>query len=117
MKLHLQVEGKEQIETFISLLHLGMLTAMKQEGITTEQTTRGLHNPYSCIQLDKLGINKDVISLLETGCELEDIQDLLPDTFPSAINDAIDETMEVLQSNAKNVRFTKWIEEIKSCKS
>ena len=117
MKLNLQVEGKEQIETFISLLHLGMLTAMKQERIKTEQTTRGLHNPYSCIQLEKLGVQKEVISLLETGCELEDIQDLLPESFPSAIDDAIEETMEVLQSNATNVRFTKWIEEVKLCNS
>lgn len=114
MKLNLQIEGKEQIETFISLLHLGILTAMKQESMTTEQATRGLHNPYSCIQLDKLGVQKEIISLLETGCELEDIQDLLPETFPSAIDDAIEETMLVLQSNTTDVRFTKWIEEIKS---
>jgi len=79
MELNISIKNKDDIERFILILNVGMMTAIKEGVISIEEAENYLYSPYSVEKIRKLGINEDVIKLIELGCELEDVESLIPD--------------------------------------
>ena len=71
MELNISIKNKDDIERFILILNVGMMTAIKEGVISIEEAENYLYSPYSVEKIRKLGTNEDVIKLIELGCELK----------------------------------------------
>ena len=74
-------------EKIILIAMAGTLETLKNGGITIEEAEKFLFSPYIVKELKKKKCNKDIIELILQGCELEDINSLIPEE----LNDVIDE--------------------------
>jgi len=61
MELNISIKNKDDIERFILILNVGMMTAIKEGVISIEEAENYLYSPYSVEKIRKLGINEDVI--------------------------------------------------------
>ena len=113
-KLIVQLQDKPEIERLISIINLGICTALESGVLTLEEAESYLYSPYTIEQLEKLGVAQKLIDLVHLGTELEDIKSLLPDKLDSSIEEIKVETIEFLKSlnsNSSN-RFPrkKWVQ-------
>ncbi|MGA8942865.1 MAG: DUF3969 family protein [Thermoactinomyces sp.] len=97
MELKILVEGKEEIQHFLSIVQLGILEALEEKIMTIEEAEGYLFNPYSVEKLEELGIDQRVIDIVSHGCELEDVQSLIPDKLFTTIKKLKEETSRNLQ--------------------
>lgn len=79
MKIKIDIEGKKEIERILAILELGLLTALENNLISIEESEGYLFNPYTMRVMKDNEINESIIDIIHRGCELEDIQSLLPD--------------------------------------
>ncbi|WP_104371678.1 DUF3969 family protein [Desulfocucumis palustris] len=98
MELKISVSKKNEIERILTILELGMLTALEKGSIKIDEAEGYLFNPYTVDYLEKLGLNNKVIEVIRQGCELEDVESLFPQKLRSAIHRLKEETMNILES-------------------
>ncbi|MDQ0418838.1 hypothetical protein J2Z48_003043 [Croceifilum oryzae] len=83
--LRLEVSKKNEIERVLSIILLGMLSALEKGLISIEEAEGYLFSPYSFMALREMGISEEIISIVEEGCELEDVESLRPEKLLEAI--------------------------------
>lgn len=111
MELNISIKTKDDIERFILILNIGMMAAIKEGIISIEEAENYLYSPYSVEKIRKLGINEDIIKLVELGCELEDVEILIPDKLNNAIDEISIKSSELLGTVPKSaLSFKKWID-------
>lgn len=111
----LKVSLKEikEIERFILINIIGLLESLKKNAITIDDTEIYLFSPYSVDILSEKGINKEIIELVELGCELEDIESLLPDKLYKNIESLLDKALNLLEGAPKSdnpYEIEKWLD-------
>lgn len=111
MELNVSLKTKKDIEYFILITNIGMMTALKEGLISIEEIENYIYNPYSVEKIKNLGINIDIIKLVELGCELEDVESLIPDKLNSSIDEIRNMSIELLRSLPKQaLPFKKWLD-------
>lgn len=111
MELNISLKTKEDIERFILIENIGIMTAIKEGVISIEEAENYLYSPYSVERIKNLGINEDVVKLVELGCELEDVESLIPDKLNNSIDEISNKSIELLHSTAKSILpLKKWID-------
>jgi hypothetical protein len=78
MKLKISVAKKNEAERLMLITAIGLLDALENELLTIEDCENYLFSPYSVSILEEQCLNKEVIEIIELGCELEDVQSLRP---------------------------------------
>ena len=101
MELKLSISGKHETERIISLMLLGLLTAMEKGTLSIEEAEGYLFNPYSFEHLEQLGLDDRVVDIVKLGCELEDVESLIPDKLQSTIQDLKERALSTLESLPK----------------
>lgn len=113
-KLIVQLQEKAEIERLISIINIGICTALESGALSFEEAETYLYSPYTIEQLEKLGVAQKLIDLVHLGTELEDVKSLLPDKLNSSIEEIKVETIEFLKSLTSNssTRFPrkKWLQ-------
>lgn len=109
MTLDISIKDVDNINRFILLANLGILNALKNKLISITEAEQSLYTPYTVDKLRELQVSNEVIHLIELGCELEDIQSLLPSQLEKSILDLIDKTNGLLKQSMPLV-YTKWIQ-------
>ena len=102
IKLVIQLEDKSEIERLISIVNLGICTALESGILSIEEAESYLYSPYTMEQLEKLGVAQKLIDVVHLGTELEDIKNLLPDNFDQSLKEIKVETIEFLKSLTSN---------------
>lgn len=111
MELNVSLKTKADIERFILIANIGMMVAIKEGVISIEEAENYLYSPCSVKMIRDLGINKDVIKLLELGCELEDVESLIPDKLNNSIDEISFKSIELLRLVPKPVLpLKRWID-------
>mgnify|MGYP000949835146 CR=1 FL=1 len=111
MKVNISLKTKDDIERFILIANIGIMTAIKEGVISIEEAENYLYSPYSVERIKNLGINIDVIKLVELGCELEDVESLIPDKLNNSIDEISNTSIELLRSLPKPaLPLKKWID-------
>ncbi len=111
MELNVSIKTKDDIERFILIANIGMMAAIKEGVISIEEAENYLYSPYSVERVRSLGINEDVIKLVELGCELEDVESLIPDKLNNSIDEISIKSTELLRSVSKSaLPLKKWID-------
>lgn len=85
MELIINIIGKQESERLLSIIQLGLVSALENEIITIEEAEGYLFNPFTVEKLQKYGFSEEVIDIIREGCELEDIQSLVPEKLLSNI--------------------------------
>lgn len=86
MELEVSINGKSESERLVSIIQLGIVTALENKIMSIEEAEGYLFNPFTVEKLEKYGFNKEVIDVIRDGCELEDIESLVPDKLLTNIN-------------------------------
>ncbi|PYG90294.1 uncharacterized protein DUF3969 [Ruminiclostridium sufflavum DSM 19573] len=111
MKLNVSVEGKNEIERFILFLNLAMTIAIKEGVISINDAENYIYNPYSLKKLNEMGINKKVSDLIHLGCELEDIESLIPHKLSKSIEEINRQSIKLLQEiQVESNHAKEWID-------
>lgn len=101
MKLNLSIEGKTEIERFLLAVNLGLLTALEKGIFKIEEVEGYIYNPYSVQKIEELGLSTKLIDLISLGCELEDVESLIPEKLEKTIQDLKEKSLEALKSVPK----------------
>ncbi len=110
MKTQIQLNGKKEISRFISLLSLGVCTALKEGAINVEEAAGYLFNPFTKATLKSLGIPAKVVDLIRLGAELGEVQSLVPLAMPQSIRHIENRAMNALSALPKTAPYDmrKW---------
>lgn len=100
MKINISISGKNESERLVSIIQLGLLYALEKQIISIEEAEGYLFNPYTISKLEMFGLSEEVISIIREGCELEDIQSLMPEKLLANIN----RLKEQILSNISNIK-------------
>ncbi|SAY50795.1 DUF3969 family protein [Neisseria weaveri] len=73
--------NKNDVEFFLNTYILGVLTALINKKINTDDIQKLLFRPGIIEYLTKLGIDKQYIHIILAGTELEDIESLIPENL------------------------------------
>lgn len=113
MKLNLSVVKENEAERLILVSAIGLLESLENDLLTIEDCEHYLFSPYSVSILEEKGINEKIIEIIELGCELEDIQSLMPDKLKKGIKDLKIQASELLlgtSSSADPYEVKKWLD-------
>ena len=111
MELKISLKTREDIERFILISNIGLTAALKSGSISIQEAERYLYTPYSVKILENLEINEDVVMLVKLGCELEDVESLIPDKLKESIERINDVAIRLLSSIPTQIQTSKkWID-------
>ena len=114
MNLKLSVNNENEANIMIVILIIGLLDSLENGLITIDESQDYLFTPYTVSILSEKGIDKQIIEIIEHGCELEDIESLLPDMLDNKIKTLKDDAKKQLikiRQYEKTYEVKKWIDE------
>lgn len=96
-------------EKIILIAMAGTLEAIKNGGITIEEAESFLFSPYTEKKLRAKKCKKEIIELVQKGCELEDIVSLIPEELNNVI-DELKQEIYLLLKKYETFDGTHWLE-------
>lgn len=105
--IKINVKDKADIERVFLIIQIGILECLKSGAIRMEEAELFMINPYIVNNLKKYGINESIIKIFEEGCELEDIESLLPDRLSSNIQLLINKCNDFLKQQTNIYELSK----------
>ncbi|MEZ4527770.1 MAG: DUF3969 family protein [Desulfobacterales bacterium] len=88
---------KNQIERMLCHLCIGLLTSLLKKEISLREAEQLLFSPFTNEYLKENKISEDVTDIIHRGCELEDIESLIPEKFDIKVKKLIERASEVLK--------------------
>ncbi|MDF2858231.1 MAG: hypothetical protein K0Q87_4082 [Neobacillus sp.] len=111
MKLNVSIEEISEIERFILILNIGLAYALEKNILSIEEVENFLFSPYSMDKLEELKVSKDIIRLINLGCELENVERLVPDKLELSIGEIKTTSIKLLSDLAgPRIPTKKWID-------
>lgn len=111
MKFSVSSEDSIEIERLILILNLGITTALEQRVLSIEDAEKLLYSPYSMEKIKQIGANDKIVDLINLGCELENVERLIPDKLHKSIKEIEEESLNMLRGMPKTAgHVKKWIE-------
>ena len=84
-------------EKFLLVLIIGILNSIKEKAISIDEAEKILFLPGYVNDLKRIGIEKQIVKLVEFCCELEDISDIVPEKFKTELNKIIGMAINLLK--------------------
>lgn len=98
MRLNYSISDK-QASKFISFLTLGVLTALDKNLISIDEAEGFVFKPYLAKFLEQIDSDEKLIEIINIGCELEDVECLIPEQLQASIEELIQKTITVISQN------------------
>lgn len=95
-------------EKIILTMLVGIFESLGNNGLTIEESEKLLFSPYMIDVLQNRNCSKSVIEILERGCELENIESLLPDNLIEEIDKLKKASLNLLKKYGQQ-REERWI--------
>ena len=94
-------------EKIILIILIGIFEALSINGISIEEAEGTLFSPYMVHKLKSVKCNSKIIKIIEEGCELEDIESLIPDSLLGTIKELKERAIKILKEypQLNNVRW------------
>ena len=87
---------------------LGTLVALKEKVVSIEEAEKFVFSPYMAKKVHMNQGLDSLVDIIEKGCELEDIESLIPEKLDYNIEILYDETLKLLQQIEKKEN-DRWI--------
>ena len=92
----------------VLLVIIGTLTALEKGKISVDEASGFLFHPGMVDRLKSCHCSKDIIEIIEAGCELEDLESLVPEALLEEINSLCQKSLEILGS-ISGQEYAKWV--------
>jgi hypothetical protein len=111
MKLILSIEDKTEIKRFLLVLNVGLINSLKNGLISIEEVENYLYNPYSLERLRNLGVDQEIIELIQEGCELKNIDRIIKNQLKQTMDELESKSINNLKKLPKSfIPVKKWID-------
>lgn len=114
MKLKMTSQTERDSNKMILVCAIGLFESIKSNLLTINECEQFLFSPYTTSILEKKGIDKKVIEIIEFAWELEDIESLRPER----LDDNIDILINKAKGCLKNIEYDpdfnverKWVDQ------
>jgi len=77
------------LDKFFSIVVVGLAFALKEKSISVVEAERILFSPYMAVQLARSGCSSGLVDLIERGCELENVESLIPQKLIGVIDEIL----------------------------
>ena len=94
--MKIQYTNKIVTEKAISITLLGVLEAIKGKSISIDEAQAFIFSPRIVTMFRKAGVAHNVLEIIEKGCELEDIELLIPEELDKVIENMVLEIHGIL---------------------
>ena len=84
-------------DKFLLVLIIGILNSIKEKVISIDEAEKILFLPGYVDDLKRIGIDKQIVKVVEFCCELEDISDIVPEKFETELKKIIDMAINLLK--------------------
>lgn len=114
MKLKMTSHTEADANKMSLICAIGLLKALKSRLLTTNECEQYLFSPYSTSILERKGIDRKVIEIIEFAWELEDVESLRPERLDANIDELIDKAKGCLKRMEYDPDFNverKWLDE------
>ncbi len=101
MKLNYKI-AQGDADKFIGFLTLGILHCLERNVISIDEAEGFIFKPYVSELLRKINSSDELVRIIELGCELEDVESLIPGRLGFHINELIEQTISMLK-NSKEI--------------
>lgn len=110
-EMKISIMNKSEIERFILVSIIGLMDSLSVGATSIEECETYLFSPYSVDKLNTLKIDERIIELIEDGCELEDIESLIPEKLHKSIDEIRLKAIELLKILPREeVEVKKWLD-------
>lgn len=110
-EMKISIMNKREIERFILLSIIGLMDSLSVGATSIEECETYLFSPYSVDKLSTLNLDEQIVELVENGCELEDVESLIPEKLHKSINEIRLKAIELLKNLPKEeVELKKWLD-------
>lgn len=96
IQLYERLENSD--EKILLLTVLGVLEAIQKNAMTIDEAEIFLFSPRMVNNLRQKECDENIISLIERGCELEDIESLISEHLHNEISNMIEDTLELIKN-------------------
>jgi len=110
MSLVFEVFEAEESARFVSVLAIGLLTAVRNGAMSLDEAERLLFSPRASKALREKGISLELSELIMDCCELEDVLSLVPSKFDSNLQIMSDRFMAFLEDSTARVTDMNFLE-------
>lgn len=83
----MRTDSINEYEIMLLVAYIGLLESIRHRVISVEEAENYLLSPYSADTLQEMGVNHEISHLIYCGCELENIERLIPEEFDNAIQE------------------------------
>lgn len=110
-KLSIEIEKIEEIELFVSLLGLGITSALEKKKLSIDLAEQILFAPYMMKILKHFKVKKELIDMIHQGTEIGDIERLIPNNLDNAFQMLFRSSLKIIQevSESKKSQSDRWI--------
>lgn len=98
MRLNYSIDG-EHAEKFLGFLLLGVLHAIDMKAISIDEAESLIFKPSTSTLLTKAGFSEDIVNIIDYGCELEDIESLIPERLADNVKELMERTLACIQKD------------------
>jgi hypothetical protein len=110
-EMKISISHKSEIERFILLSIIGLVDSLIVGAISIEKCEEYLFSPYSVDKLNTLKLDERIVELVEMGCELEDVESLIPEKLHKSIDEIRLKAIDLLRNlPIEEVGLKKWID-------
>lgn len=110
-EMKISIMNKREIERFVLLSIIGLMDSLSFSAISIEECESYLFSPYSIDKLNNLNLDQQIVELVESGCELEDVEALIPEKLHKSINEIKLKAIELLKKIPKTEEeLKKWLD-------
>jgi|GEM_PF-1836625 MoaA/NifB/PqqE/SkfB family radical SAM enzyme len=100
-------------EKLIAFLVLGIVEAISNEKFSTDDSENLVFLPKYLEELKKLKIDGSLVSLVQLGTELNDIEKLVPWTLSKTLEEMKMLALCVIEKKGQVMQLGEWVDEIK----
>ncbi|EBG5297815.1 DUF3969 family protein [Salmonella enterica subsp. enterica] len=90
--------NSEHAGKFIGLLVLGVLYSIENKVISIDEAEGFIFKPSTAKILREVLRSRELTDVIDSGCELENIADLIPDDLSGSIKVLIHQTLEFIRN-------------------
>lgn len=104
----MNLKRKTSDNMILLLAIIGTLTSLEKDKISVDEAGAFLFHPGMVDLLKSCHCRSDIIELIEEGCELEDVESLIPEALHREINRLCQKSLEIL-GNMSGQEYETWV--------
>ncbi|ENE0104531.1 DUF3969 family protein [Escherichia albertii] len=113
MELICTIDNK-YVDKFMRILLSGILQSLKEGAITIDESELLVFRPFISSLMQRNGCDGKLVHIIDLGCELEDIESQVPETFEAVIQSLMTKTSDYIHAKKDDYPMSDNVENIVS---